>query len=164
MLRISLCILAGLAAVVAPAAEKTETAQRKIHLQWRDLGPMVTGHSVKLKLPGGKQLKGDVLAVEPEALVLDIKGTFDRHAWPKGERSIPKDLVSELRVIKKRGYTWRVVGTVLAGAAGAALGGVVAFANPGAGIATFAGVTSLGFWGGWISDRTITVITIDPGL
>jgi hypothetical protein len=36
--------------------------------------------------------------------------------------------------------------------------------NPGAGIATFAGLTGLGFWGGWISDRTITVITIDPDL
>ena len=165
MLRRNFSVFLALAmSGILPAAEKKPADLPTIHLQWSDLGPMITGHQVRLTLPDGTRVRGEALSVEPQALVLDIRKTSNRRIWPKGETAIPRASVSEFRLIKTEGNSWRVIGTVLAGVGGAALGIGIAIFSPPAGAAVAAGITGLGFWGGWESDHNTRLVTVAPDL
>jgi hypothetical protein len=101
------------AAAIAAAADKPRDSEVKaFHLQWQDLDRLAHGHRADLVLPNGTVLGGKVLAVESDALVLDLKTTSDKHAWPKGRASIPRAQVSHVRITKVKS-TWRGVGTAI---------------------------------------------------
>ena len=81
--------------------------QRK-ELAWAELGPAIAGQKIQLVLPGGVEIQGNVLGVEPEALRLDVTKTSDKKAVRKGENSIPRPAVSTIRISR---YTkrWRLL-------------------------------------------------------
>lgn len=81
--------------------------QRK-ELAWVELGPAIAGKKIQLVLPGGIEIQGNVLGVEPEALRLDVTKTSNRKAIRKGENSIPRPAVSTIRISR---YTkrWRLL-------------------------------------------------------
>ena len=81
--------------------------QRK-ELAWAELGPAIAGKKIQLVLPGGIEIQGNVLGVEPEALRLDVTKTSNKKAIRKGENSIPRPAVSTIRISR---YTkrWRLI-------------------------------------------------------
>jgi len=147
---------------------KKSGPEKQYRLQWGDLAGMIAAQKVSMVLPDAAHLQGRVLAVEPEALVLDITKTSDRRAHPKGHASIPRASVSVLRLTKPGGHVWQIVGGTLGTIGGMALGTLVVLAADGedtaiglgAGIAVAGGVA--GWWGGRVSDRRVIVITVVP--
>jgi hypothetical protein len=67
-------------------------------LAWAELGPAIASKKIQLVLPGGVEIQGNVLAVEAEALRLDVTKTSDKKAIRKGENSIPRQQVSIIRI------------------------------------------------------------------
>lgn len=70
--------------------------------KWSELSPIVTDHKVALVLPAGTEIEGKVLSVEPDGLRLRVTRTSDRNAVGKGERLIPRQSVSVLRLTEYR--------------------------------------------------------------
>lgn len=153
-------------AVPLCAAEKKPPDERKFRLQWGDLAPLVAGNKISTVLTTGDRVEGKAVTVKPHALLLVITKSSDRSAYPKGEGMLPRTLLTELRVTKTTGYTWKIVGTVIGAGIGIAIGApVLAIAGSeaaGIGAALLAGCPGLGFLAGWATDRKVTVITIVP--
>jgi len=97
---------------------------KEVSLRWTELEPAVAGRQIRMTLPNGPQIKGRVLAVEPQALRIQITKTSDKLVQPKGEISLPRTAIPVLQVMRY-GIRWRIFGTaigpVLVGAAGASV-------------------------------------------
>ena len=143
-------------------------APKELRTAWRDLAGVAAGKKISIVLPGGAHLRGNVLAVENDKLVLDVTKTSDNSTFPKGTTSLPRTSVRSFTMVRTR-TLWKVVGTVIG------LGGGLAIAAPvntyahnegdGAPLAVAAIIavpTALGFLAGWKADRkTVTVTIID---
>lgn len=110
----ALFLIAG-AAAAAPSEKPTEQVYR---LEWRDLDRIIRGSRISLVLPSGIRLEGDVVTVESDELILNVRKTSDKHAYPKGHATVPRPEVTRFRVVQKRGYTWRAVGTAIGAGGG----------------------------------------------
>lgn len=142
---------------------------RPLELKWGELSPIIGGRRVQLVLPEGTVIKGEAVTVREEALVVDVKGTSNAKAYPKGSATIPRASVTLIQVERQRGSWGRKLGTVVGVLSGIVLGGYVATVtadSAGAGIATFLGIASAGTVGGYYAgkqvDRKVTVIKIVP--
>jgi len=91
---------------------------RQIQLSWSELGPRIAEKKVALVLPDGTHVEGKVRTVQPDALHLRVSKTSDRKTLAKGERAIPRESVSLLRVTEygTRGRLLTVAGTLGAAA------------------------------------------------
>ncbi len=134
-------------ATAAPA--KKPPQGRHYLLQWDDLAPLISGAQAKLQVQGVR-LQGRVLAIEPDALVLEVRKSSDRAAYPRGRAAIPRALVREIHVRKWRGNTWRVAATTI----GAVIG--LAFGAPLPAVAVLEGA----YWGPLIA----AIIAVPPTL
>lgn len=138
--------------------------QKQGQLAWSELEALVVDRRAKTTLTDGTRIEGDVLAVRPEALVMDITKTSDKKAYPKGETTIPRNLVTGLQLVKLSGPGRAILG-VVGGAGGLLLGGVIACFNPGAGVVLAwtvfvpAGATG-GYYLGKSIDRRHSKLTI----
>ena len=143
---------------------------RQVQLPWNELGPRITGQKVALVLPNGIHIEGKVRNVETDALRLDVKKTSDRELLPKGERLIPRESVSLLRVTR-----YRKLGRVLVTSGAVAIAsGIVAANYPdlyeGAVVAIVPAVTAGGlvgvglggYYAGKRLDKTVTEIRVLP--
>ncbi len=146
----------------------TFAASAPVELRWNELNTVIYGQNVELTLPGALTVKGDVVAVREDALVLDITKTSDAKAFPEGNAVIPRASVTLLK-LEKSGSNWRTMGTVLGVLGGVVVGGYIAgkTANSaGSGIAIFlatAGAASVaGRVAGGAADRKITRIRVVP--
>ncbi len=92
---------------------------REVQAKWGELAPLVTDRKIALVLPAGTHVQGKVLAVEPEGLRMKVTRTSDRKALPKGERLIPRQSVSVLKLTeyRKLGRLLCTVGSVAVAAA-----------------------------------------------
>ena len=142
---------------------------RPLELKWGELSPIIVGQRVHLVLPEGTAIKGEAITVREDALVVDVKGTSDAKVYPKGSATIPRALVTLLRLERRRGSWGRRLGTVVGVLSGIVLGGYVAAVtadSAGAGLATFLGIASAGTVGGYYVgrqlDRRVTLIKIVP--
>jgi hypothetical protein len=116
-----------------------------VELKWSELNTTINGQMVELTLPGAFKVKGDVLAVREDALVLDVKRTSDAKAFPRGNAVIPRASVTLLKLEQQHGSHWRTMGTVLGVLGGVVVGGYIAgkTANSaGSGIAIFIATAS----------------------
>jgi hypothetical protein len=141
-------------------------ASKPVELKWSELNTAIYGHSVELSLPSASSIKGDVVAVREDALVLDVKKTSDAKAFPKGNAVIPRVSVT-LLTLEKRGSNWRTMGTVIGVLAGVTVGGYIAgktATSPGPGIAIFVAtataVSVAGRAAGGAADRKTTLIRV----
>ena len=143
---------------------------RRLQIPWNELGPHITGHKVALVLPNGTHIEGKVRTVEPDALRLKVSKTSDRELLPKGERLIPRQSVSLLRVTE-----YRKLGRLLVTSGALAVAaGVVAANYPdlyeGAAVVVVPAVTAGGLvgvgLGGYFAgkrlDKTVTEIQVLP--
>jgi hypothetical protein len=106
---------------------------------------------VTLVLPTGSVIGGEAVAIRGDALVIDIRKTFDGTAYPKGQASIPRALVSFLQVIEVNGSMGRHVGTVAGLLGGLMLAGTVVYGG------------KLGAWAGVATYITIPICTSAAG-
>ena len=109
---------------------------RVSHVKWEDLS-MVTGHTVRISLPGGSIVSGIAGSVEADALVVDVRKTSDRNAYPKGTLRVPREKLHRLDMFTK-GKFFRIGVPIVAGALVAPLGYA---------IGTY-GIDECNFWSG----------------
>jgi hypothetical protein len=150
------------------ARQKPEQERkRQASLAWNELGPMVVDRKVGMTLPDGTRLERRALAVRPEALVLGVTKTSNRKVYPKGQTSVPRWSVREVRVIKHNSGGGKVVGGTL-GVLGGVLGASwLAYVGGAAGawvglLAVVPLATTGGYYAGRELDREVTRITIVP--
>jgi hypothetical protein len=149
------------------ADEVTQAIKQKHGLlAWSELEALVVDRTAKTTLADGARIEGDILAVRPEALVIDIRKTSDKTGHPKGEAAIPRGLVTGLQLIRHSG-PGRLIGGLLGAVGGCALAGVITFYNPGAGAilgwtVLLPGAATGGYYFGKTLDRRVTKITIAP--
>lgn len=148
--RIGRLVPAGMALVMATSGWADS---RTLH--WNELSAFVADRSVSLRLPDGSQVKGKVLAVEPDQLVIK-------------DHKIPREQVTTLEVSRPT-KRWRIVGTVVGAAVGFPVGVVSAVSkdgiftknnDTGIVIAIAAGLTAGGFLLGWAADRRKTTVVV----
>lgn len=162
--------LAPLLAMLLAGASAAGAAS-KVTVYWGGL-TVVTGKTVSIVMPGGAIITGKAKGLEPDALVVEVTGTTDRRAYPKGVLRVPRTSLRVLEV-KTKGSLGRIVGTVLGTAAGGVAGayaviGLVwnspsAQAAPAlAGIGCVTGGMVAGFLVGNAVDTHSTTIEIAP--
>ena len=100
--------------MAAQTAPPTGSNKKAIQLHWSELAAAVVLKRVAVGTPEGLRVEGQVIAVEPDALRLQVK---------KGETRIPRASVTTIDLRQKR-IRGRIIGTVAGGALG--LAGVVA--------------------------------------
>jgi hypothetical protein len=149
----------------------------EIQLPWSEIAALVDHQKVALVLPDGTMIEGQVLAVEPDALVLDIKKSSDPRAHPAGQSSIPRSSVSVLQLKQLKGNR-RWLGAVIGAGAGSVAGWLLAegvFHVSGEGLnpsrapvvvgsvaGLVAGAAAIGYFAGRKGDQRVTFIKIIP--
>jgi hypothetical protein len=130
---------------------------------------LISAQIVEFTMTGGATLRGEVVAVRDEGLVMEVRKTSDAKAYPKGNGTIPRASLTTLRLFRTRGKWGRGLGTTLGVLTGISLGSYTAFEtanSTGAGIAVFlaiAGATSVaGYFVGRSADQRVTSIRIVP--
>jgi len=146
---------------IAPAQTKP------LEMKWNELAPLVGGHRVAVLPNEGTSVKGEVVAVREDTILLassSVKG------YPKGSGSIPRGSIVQIDLVRARGAWGRTMGTVIGVLGGMTLGGygLATHKNEsaGAGLATFLGIAAAGslagFYAGRTIDKRVTHIKIVP--
>jgi hypothetical protein len=166
-MRLSLLALLILCSSAISAASSVE------RLSWSQL-PSIAGKHVRIVMPDSAVVSGRVIAVEPEALVVDVRESASPAVYPKGQLRVPRATLRTFEMHKK-GVRYRIIGTVL-GAAGGLVGGAVAGFSTGGGVlsnqhdaraaAVFlsiaAGGTAAGYLLGNAADRRTVTVVVEP--
>ena len=145
--------------------------EEQVKLKWSQLGEVVTGKKATVALTDGAILEGRVTTVGAESLAIEVKKTTQEQAYPKGQNSVRRELVSVVRV-KEISGNWRAIGVAI-GAAPAAVVGAFAYQlaenEGGATSATGGAVAGLvavgaaaGYFLGHSADTKVLVISIVP--
>ena len=155
------------------AAPLLAEAAAPMHVKWEDLA-VVVGKTVSIAMPGGAVITGSATGVEADALVVDVKKTSDRTAYPKGIVRVPRAMLHRFE-IEAKGKVGRIVGTSLGFVAGAIIGGVAAIGieggilndnNPTGAVSALIGIAAAGTVGGYLlgnsADRHWTPVEILP--
>lgn len=108
---ISLLVMLGWGAPRARAASGQE-----LHIQWEGLSAIV-GQKVKVVMPDGARIQGTATAVEADALVVEIRKTSNKAAYPKGKFLVPRATLKAVDV-EHPTKLWRIVCTAGGGAMG----------------------------------------------
>ena len=134
-------------------------AEQRVH--WSDLGQLISGKDVIIRLQNGKRVKGTAVIAGTDSITLRTSS---------GERRIDRRSIGEIRLPKRAGYKWRIIGTAIGAGAGlaAAIPVLTETHNEGSGsydgaaAGLIAGLALAGFLGGWSVDRSSDVIHILP--
>lgn len=143
--------LVTLASVPALHAET-----KPLEMRWSELAPLISGQRVEVIQNDGLKIKGGVVTVREQELLLDAKGN----------RTVARGAVAQINLERRRGAWGRSLGTVLGLLAGMTWGGYAAVHtdSAGAAIPAFLGVSAAGGTGGYylgrLVDRRVTKIRI----
>jgi hypothetical protein len=140
-----------------------------LELTWSELSPVIAGRTITFIVPGGASLTGEVVTVRDDALLLEIKKTSDKVAFPGSSATIPRESITELTVERRRGSWGRNIGTTIGVLTGVVVGGYVAGTvadSAGTGIPMFlaiaSGITVGGYYAGRELDTRRTMIRVVP--
>ena len=157
------------AALLSLVALPAAAASAPIEVQWNELAPMILGQTVSVALSGGAVVQGEAVSVRDASLALNIRKTSDSRAYPRGEASLPRTAIVELRLVETRGVGGRVLGTVVGAIVGMVGGAELAVHSTnteGPAVAAFTSVAVSsavgGYYTGRMVDRHIRVIRIAP--
>jgi len=161
-----LTMLLAAASPAARASDRIVQVDKTYRLEWEELSRVTRGRRVDLTLPSGTQLRGTVVAVKPEELVLDVRKTSDKHAVAKGHHAIPRAGVTRLRVTEKSRHTWRAIGLGIGAGVGtlAAIGVGAVTGNAAAAALSVVIPASVGYLIGWGGDYPKGFdVVVEPG-
>lgn len=158
------------AAMLTALPSQLAAQSRLIQLRWEELEPLVSGNEVEFTLPAGARLRGDVISVGADSLMMKVEKTSDKRTYPKGPLSIPRSSISSLDMTT-RTIRGRVLGTTIGVGLGALLGTGLAIGgcwegcnNPGAmtaaGVGIGFGIGALGHFLGRRADIHVTTVRI----
>jgi hypothetical protein len=151
-------------AAVILLAMSLQAARPQEELKWSELGTL-SGRTIRIVMPDKAVIGGKLTTAEPDGLVLQIKNTTNKNAYPKGRFVVPRAQVKAFEVLS-RGKRFRTIGTICGAWFGLGLGTYAAFHtnSAGAAIATLgavgAGSTLLGYYLGDAADKKGTTIVI----
>ena len=137
-------------------SQSLQAANKPLELRWNELAPLISGQHIEAVLNSGLKVKGEVVAVRADELVLDTKK----------DGNIPRASLVQINLERRRGAWGRTLGTTLGILTGMGLGGYTAAHtdSAGAGLATFLGISGAvgtsGYFLGRQIDRKITKIRI----
>ena len=164
-------ILSILGFVLAISHNSALARPKLVELSWGDLSPLIVDHRITLHLPEDIRIKGRVLSVRNDSLLMNVKKTNNKKAYPKGQSLIPRAHVSLIDLRRKRGVKYRWILTPIGLALGAALAvGCIIDANESSGgntgrCSAFPALAGgLGYLLGWGLDAKVMHIKIagDP--
>ncbi len=151
-------------AAFAKQAPQKHPAQ--VEIAWSELAGFAVEQRVSITLPDSTRLEGEVLAVRPNSLVLDVRKTSNKKLYPKDQTEIPRTSVTEVKIIRHVGPALRIVGGILGGLGGAFGVGALGFVTdspaallPGMLIGIPLAAVG-GYYAGKLADRRMTVIRI----
>jgi hypothetical protein len=157
------------------AAEPMEQAPRqaagdasRLELRWDELQPLIRGQRVTVTLTDGNDVRGEVVAVRDDAMVLDL----DRRSRAEGASAggtLARPSVSLIRLERSTGTGGRTLGTIIGVLTGVVVGGYVTGSvadSAGTGIPLFlglaSGITLAGYYTGRRLDRRFALIRVIP--
>lgn len=153
----------------ASDAQDPAATSGALELRWNELAPVISGRTITVVAPGGATLTGEVMTVRDDALLLEIKKSSNRAAYPGPSASIPREAVTQLTLERRRGSWGRNMGTIIGVLTGVVVGGYVAGTtadSAGTGIPIFlaiaSGITVGGYYVGRAADTQTTVIRVVP--
>jgi len=160
MKSLTLATVALLGAAAFPGAAG-ETAR----LSWSELPSVLVDEKISTVLADGTHLEGEVLAVRPDALVLDVRKTADKKAYPKGQATVPRAAVSAVKIVREQGAV-KMAGGIAGGVGAFFLTGLMAYhADSAALVYTLPITVSAGAVGGYYAgkaaDRRTRLILIE---
>ena len=134
--------------------------QRQI--TWQGLSEII-GRKVRIVMPEGSRIEGNVLDVESDALVVDVRNTSNKSLYPKGRFLVPRATLRALEVNHPT-YHWRAVGAGLMAIPSFVLVLFAAYvkdAGPRTGLAAGAvALPVIGYLLGRAADRRVTTYVI----
>lgn len=150
VIAVSLLLMLGWGAPRAVAG-----SQEQHHVTWDALS-VVVGQNVRVIMPDGARIEGRATELQEDALVVEIRKTTNKAAYPKGKFLVPRATLRALDVQRNTQY-WRIAGV----SAGLGVGILVWAASPrsaGYGVAA-AAVPVAGYFLGRAADqRTVTYV------
>jgi hypothetical protein len=144
------------------AAPLLADAATPMHVKWEGL-TVVTGKTVSIAMPGGAVIIGKATSVESDALVVDVRKTSDRTAYPKGVVRVPRATLHRFEM-QTKGKVGRSVATPMGflvgfgaglGAAVAIQGGILNNNNPTGAAAAWIGLAAAGTVGGYFIGNSV---------
>ena len=139
---------------------------KPLEMRWNELAPLIGGQRVEVLLNDGIKVKGEVIAVREDTILLDVSAAAK--GYPKGNGTVARSSLMQINLERRRGAWGRTLGTVLGILTGLTVGGYAAAHtdSAGAGIPTFLGISSAigtgGYYLGKRLDRRVTKIRIVP--
>ena len=174
MVRKMLAVLAAFGLLAQDAAfarqnpESLSGKSRQVEIAWNELASLVVDQKISTVLPGGIKLRGDVLAVRPDCLVVDVQKTSNRKLYPPGQTEIPRSSVGELKIIRQRSAAMRIVGGILGAIGGLAAASWIGVAADSAAVLGPLLILLIplsavgGYYAGKLADTYTTTIAIRP--
>jgi hypothetical protein len=162
-----LAAFALMAQDAAFARQPAPSLPPNVELTWDELAAVLVEQKIATVLADGTKLKGEVLAVRPESLVLDVAKTSRRKAWPLGQSEILRTALTSVDLIRERSAGWRILGGLLGGIGGLFGTGALAYAANSVAVLPFMlliiplGAVA-GYYAGKIADQHTTHIRIRP--
>jgi hypothetical protein len=167
-------LAAVLAAALMPGGlwggQARTPASRQLDLTWEELAGFLVERQISLALTDGTKLQGEVLAVRSDSLVMDVRKSSRKPAFPTGQTEVARASVGDLRIIREGHAIMRVAGAI-GGGIGAFFGVAwIAFAAETAAIAIPAllllvpAASAGGYYAGKLADRRFTQISIRPSV
>ena len=133
---------------------------KPLELKWTELAPMIAGQRVELALTQGSKVKGDVVVVREDSIVMNVTKVSAAKTYQKGSAVIPRGAIRLIRVENTRGGWGRNLGTTIGVLTGILVGGYVAGTttqSAGAGIPLFLVIASALTVGGYHAGKRLDV-------
>lgn len=135
--------------------------------KWAELAPLIERRQVQLTLPDAVTIRGEVVGVRNDTLILNIKRTTNHVMHPKGHASIPRASVTLIELQQPSRGGRRIFGAILGAAAVVGLYAVAPQpSSRGTAAVTIAAIGSSGAFMGYFIGKTLdrpgTLIKIVP--
>jgi hypothetical protein len=134
-------------------------AEKSVH--WSDLDSLIAGREVVVQLQDGKRVKGSTVRVGADSMIIETSA---------GQRSIPRLIIREIRLSRRAGYKWRIIGAAIGAGVGTAAAVPILSETHNEGSSRFdglaagviVGLATLGYLCGWSVDRSGDVLHVLP--
>jgi hypothetical protein len=129
-------------------------------IAWSDL-PTVFHKNLRIVMPDGTRIEGKAVALETDALAVEVTKTTNVNDYPKGRLLVPRATLRAFDIPNPT-YRWRILGAVGGAVAGVGALAVFAYFTNGNGVA-WAGAAAIpvaGYFLGQRADQRVTTYVV----